>query len=313
MRMIELLINQIFHITKKTCCLDETNAADELNFQEQNIYSSYFTENNRTSIGSEVIDRNLFVARNEDEEYIELCRNNKLFGYPVSLKGYVGGENLINNRIVFDHLDIDFNNNYKIMDTKGTGCKINHEITDGTNTDKSGVIVLPKSCIVTKQAPVIPTSSKDTIQKTEPKPNTEKQNLIDKTAGGEINFDDLSFNKDKHELIDNILEKVKETVEEHENDAAIHDYAKKDTQITKDLISSKLNSIITKSSELLSSEINLPKLRVQDHSPKLASHSVHSEAISPPTSNPISITLQENQTRADSLKLTTYGAYLLGL
>ncbi|KAH8740610.1 hypothetical protein FG386_002192 [Cryptosporidium ryanae] len=312
---MDLLIDNIFNIARRNCCLNKVNAADEFNFQEQNIYSSYFADNG-ISIDSQVIDRNLFVARNEDAGYVEICRNNKLFGYPVSLKGYVGGENVNNKRIVFDHLEIEFGHNSEPTESAGLRCRYNNELEKYSGTDGSGVVVLPKSCIVSKQAPSLPISTQNLIQKREPEIETEEQARIDKNLGRESSSNGSSSNKDKHELIDNILEKVRKTVEKHENDTVISNYTKKDPHIFPDLTSSKLSFPTAKSDETpsVSQASSSSNSRIRGASSKSGPHSPHPEVTSSPITNSTSAVSQEAQTsKAEGLKLTTYGAYLLGL
>ncbi|KAF7456740.1 hypothetical protein HWI79_2698 [Cryptosporidium felis] len=160
---MENLNSVIRTITDGLCCLSKFGAISgeerhlhSENFQDLNDYYSYFNTGPRM-IDNDLFERNLFTSNGEEGNYIEISRNNKLFGLPVSLKSFSLNPNKqVGNRI-FDHLEI------AQSDPPVKSChKVSEPINYYKDDQSQNRILLPKSNVALRKPKATKGSSSPT-------------------------------------------------------------------------------------------------------------------------------------------------------
>lgn len=144
---MERIVNAITNISDKVCCFNsyilkgEEKHSNEV-YQDVNDYYSYL--NTRPNlISNDVFERSLFTSTEYGNGYLELTRNNKLFGSPVSLKSYVQKFKNETKKHLFEHLDITQCDHFV-----KTSCNLNEPINYYKVSDMKKGIIVPKSNIV---------------------------------------------------------------------------------------------------------------------------------------------------------------------
>ncbi|KAJ1612026.1 hypothetical protein OJ252_1371 [Cryptosporidium canis] len=194
---MESIVNAI---SDGICCLQNYILRGEEHFnetyQDVNDYYSYFNTKPST-INNDLLERSLFTSKEHGVEYLELSRNNKLFGSPVSLKSYIQTPNNKVNQRVFERLEIA----QADIPVK-TGCQLKEPINYYKSSEIEKAVIVPRSKLVYNHsnapsnqgsnqpslAPVAAspkpnawTEAKVHKKEEEPleKPNTHKKNLLE--------------------------------------------------------------------------------------------------------------------------------------
>lgn len=119
---MESIVNAIAKLSDGICCLNyyiSRGGEQHFNetYQDVNDYYSYFNAGTGP-ISEDALERSLFTLRDCGGERIELSRNNKLFGSPVSLRSYVRKSNGCVNQRIFERLELHQSNH-----SLGAGCR----------------------------------------------------------------------------------------------------------------------------------------------------------------------------------------------
>ncbi|KAK9171069.1 hypothetical protein CmeUKMEL1_14185 [Cryptosporidium meleagridis] len=144
---MESIVNTINNISDRICCLnsyflkDEEHKFNEV-YQDVNDYYSFFNTKHNL-INNDIFERNLFTSTVHGNEYVELSRNNKLFGSPVSLKSYVQKSRNQIKQHIFEHLEIS-----KCDIPVKTGCHFNEPINYYKASEMERSVIIPKSKLV---------------------------------------------------------------------------------------------------------------------------------------------------------------------
>ncbi|EAK89529.1 hypothetical protein [Cryptosporidium parvum Iowa II] len=144
---MESIVNTINNISDKICCLnnyflkDEEHKSNEV-YQDVNDYYSFFNTKHNL-INNDIFERSLFTSIGHGNEYLELSRNNKLFGSPVSLKSYVQKSKNQIKQHIFEHLEISKNDN-----PIKTGCHFNEPINYYKASEMERSVIIPRSKFV---------------------------------------------------------------------------------------------------------------------------------------------------------------------
>ncbi|KAH8583359.1 uncharacterized protein ELE39_000127 [Cryptosporidium sp. chipmunk genotype I] len=144
---MECIVNIINNISNRICCHnnyfsrdEERNSNEE--YQDINDYYSYFNAKHNL-INNDVFEKSLFTSIGHGNEYLELSRNNKLFGSPVSLKSYVQNSGNQIKQHVFEHLEIS-----KCDKPVRTGCHFSEPINYYRNSKIKRGTIIPRSNFV---------------------------------------------------------------------------------------------------------------------------------------------------------------------
>lgn len=153
-------MNAIAKLSDGICCLnDYILKSEEENFNEthQDIsdYYSYFN-GGTGQINSDVLERSLFTSRECGGEQIELSRNNKLFGLPVSLKSYVQKSNRGVRQRVFERLKLAQSDHH--LPSVEAGCRLTGEPINYYKTSGVGGNFIISKSQLTPRRPSVPPS-----------------------------------------------------------------------------------------------------------------------------------------------------------
>ncbi|OII73805.1 uncharacterized protein cubi_03602 [Cryptosporidium ubiquitum] len=144
---MERIVNAIINISDGICCFNnyilknEEQHSNEV-YQDVSDYHSYLTTKPNV-INNDVFKRSLFTFTDNGNEYLEVSRNNKLFGSPVSLKSYFQKSKNDVKQHVFNHLEIA-----QCDSIAQTSCSFNEPINYYKISEIKKSIVIPKSRFV---------------------------------------------------------------------------------------------------------------------------------------------------------------------